>query len=240
MIWRNKPGSLAGLLPPECCALCEAPVDAPSAFAGPLCAGCACALPWVGPCCRGCALPLSGSGADWCGRCLRAPLPFEEVIAGLRYVWPADRLVLAAKFGSDLTAVRVLASALAHAVDSRGDLRPQALVAVPLHWRRSIGRGYNQSLELARVLGARLGLPVERALVRRIRHTPPQSTLAGSRRSVNLRGAFAARPGGGLTRVAVVDDVLTTGATAAAVAEALRVAGVHQVLLWCATRAGSY
>ena len=104
-----------------------------------------------------------------------------------------------------------------------------AVVPVPLHWRRRWTRGFNQSEEIARYLR----LPVVCAL-RRVRHTPPQAGLGADRRAMNLRGAFAPRRTGRSSgvhgrRVVLLDDVSTTGATVAACAAVLKEAGAAEV-----------
>jgi ComF family protein len=110
--------------------------------------------------------------------------------------------------------------------------RPEVVVPVPLHWLRRWGRGYNQSEAVARALADRLGLPCRTWLVR-TRPTPTQRAQSAAARWENVRGAFRARRGAALqgTRVLLVDDVLTTGATGDAAATALRQAGAAQVVL---------
>jgi len=114
------------------------------------------------------------------------------------------------------------------------------VVPVPLHWRRQWHRGYNQAELLGRALLAagsrRAGPRLDNRLVRRRRATPSQSALGADHRAANLAGAFTVRGRCDNLRVAVVDDVLTTGSTAAAVARALLAAGAQRVEVWCAAR----
>ena len=118
-----------------------------------------------------------------------------------------------------------------------GAERPQALVPVPLHTGRLRERGYDQALELTRPLARRLGLPLRDDLLRRARATAAQSTLDAGQRRRNLRGAFAVRGHCALpAHVALVDDVMTTGATAHAAASALLRAGVARVDVWVCAR----
>ena len=116
--------------------------------------------------------------------------------------------------------------------------RPAALVPVPLHHRRLRQRGYDQALELARPLARALDLPLLAGHLQRHRATVPQSELDAAARRRNVRGAFGVADGTALPRhVALVDDVMTTGATLAEAARALRRAGVSRVDLWVAARA---
>jgi ComF family protein len=117
-------------------------------------------------------------------------------------------------------------------------LAAHVVVPVPLHWRRRWGRGYNQSEALARPIAARLGLPCRPSCLRRVRHTPEQAKQTPAARQDNVRHAFRAR--GTLLRgqtVLLVDDVFTTGSTAAEAARALRQAGAGRVVVAVLARA---
>lgn len=219
-----------------CCTLCDTPLGPPAPRL-PLCTACAHGLPRVRAGCRGCALPLGPAEAAFCGRCVRRPPACGETVAALYYRWPVDQLVLRAKFGGDLSALRALGLLLAEAVRARGAPLPQAIVPVPLHWRRLVGRGYNQAGELARVVAGELGLPVLPGCAQRRRATAAQTRLALEARRGNVRGAFRARLPEGVHRLALLDDVVTTGATVEALALALRRAGARELQCWCVARA---
>lgn len=204
-----------------------------------LCAACRMALPDSGRACTRCALPLPASaqseGCAVCGHCLQRPPPLCQVHSAFLYAAPLDRLVQRYKFHGDLAAGRLLARLMA---DAFADCeRPHALVPVPLHRARLRRRGYDQALELARPLAARLDLPLRTDLLRRVRATAAQSRLDACARRRNLRGAFATRGHGAPAHVALVDDVMTTGATLHAAAVALRQAGVERVDAWICARA---
>jgi ComF family protein len=113
---------------------------------------------------------------------------------------------------------------------------PQLLVPVPLHARRLRERGYNQAAELARFAARRLGLRCEVTALQRVRATREQSGLGHAARVANTHQAFAARISLAGLRVALIDDVITTGSTAAAAATALRAAGAAGVELWVVAR----
>jgi ComF family protein len=115
--------------------------------------------------------------------------------------------------------------------------RPDLLVAPPLTRARLRERGFNQALELAKTVGRELGVAVAIEGLRKVRETAPQPSLGGKARRRNLRGAFACRTSLAGAHVAIVDDVLTTGATADAVARVLKGAGAARVSLWTVARA---
>lgn len=204
-----------------------------------ICAGCRNDLPLIENPCAGCAAPLSSGSL--CSRCLNTPPPFRRVSIPYRYAHPLSTLVHALKFRRRLEAAAVLGALLADFLELSGRDAPQCIVPVPLHPRRQRQRGFNQSLEIARPLAQRLGIALEPRLARRTRPTAAQSSLrdAAARRS-NVRGAFSvdAKLAATARRVAIVDDVVTTGATAIALAQAMRAAGIGQIDLWCVARAG--
>lgn len=201
-----------------------------------LCASCLREMPWMPPACLRCALPLGDAdGGMLCGACVgqRDP-PVHATHAAMLYAFPLDRLLPRLKFHADFAAGRVLARLMAHGL--RDAVRPQALVPAPLHAGRLRSRGYDQSLELARPLSRMTGVPLDRRLLTRRRATRAQSRLDEADRQRNLRGAFAVRAGPLPAHVALIDDVMTTGATLRAAACALRAAGVARVDAWVCAR----
>jgi ComF family protein len=167
-----------------------------------------------------------------CGACLRRPPPFDAAVAAFEYRFPVDRLVRRFKFAGDLAAGRWLAGRLAAVVAAQPDL----IVVPPLTPARLRERGFNQALEIARVVGAATGARVGARVLEKVRDTAPQPGLGGRARRRNLRGAFrAARPVAG-SHVAIVDDVMTTGATVAELASVLKEAGARRVDVWVVAR----
>jgi ComF family protein len=199
-----------------------------------LCAACSRELETDAPACPRCALPLA-PGASRCTACGGERHAFDRAVARFEYRFPLDRLVQRFKYAGDLSIGRWLAGALAERVAH--EPRPHLLVVPPLSPSRLRARGFNQAIEIARVVGRRIGVPLRRDAVARRRETPSQAALGRRERAANLRGAFACtRPLTDLD-VALVDDVLTTGATADAIARTLKEAGARSVAAWTIARA---
>lgn len=219
------------LLWPSRCLAC----DDPGLDGLDLCAACEAALPVHLRACLTCALPVPEAGLQ-CGECLAdRPGPIASVQAPFLYAAPLDRLLPRLKFAGDLAAGKLVAQLMAERL--RDAPRPQALIPVPLHRVRLRRRGFDQTLEIARPLGRALGLPVLDGALVRTKLTQEQSTLSATARRRNLKDAFIARPKLPLpTHVAIVDDVMTTGATLRAAAIALHRAGVERVDAWVAAR----
>ena len=202
-----------------------------------LCTACAAELPRNSSCCARCALPLA-TPAALCGGCQRKPPPWDGAWAPFRYGWPLDRLEARYKFGRDLAAGRTLAALWRR--EAAPTAWPQLILPVPLHRARLRQRGYNQALELARPLARGFGVPVRHDLLQRQRGTLAQTELDAPARRRNVRGAFTLRAGAVLpAHVALLDDVMTTGATLAECARVLKRSGVARVDVWALARAPS-
>lgn len=197
-------------------------------------------MPWLGDQCAICAVPLPTSGLP-CGACLRRRPSFDRVEAPLRYAFPVDALIQRFKHQAKWPIGRVLAAGLAahlaHAY-TEGLPRPDVLLPVPLSTRRLRQRGFNQARMLADWLSRPLAVPTHADWLLRTQDTTAQQQLDAAARRRNLRKAFAlsdaARTAG--RHVALVDDVLTTGATAEALARLIKRAGAARVDLYCLAR----
>jgi ComF family protein len=215
------------------CLLCRGAADG-ARDEGLLCAACERDLPRLGTegLCPRCALAAPGGAV--CGACLAAPPQFDATVAALAYRFPADVLIQALKFRGGLAIAALLGRVLASRVS--GAARPDVLLPVPLSTARVRERGYNQSMEIARVVARAAGLPLRPSLCERNRDTAAQIELPPADRVRNVRGAFhCPRPIEGLA-VAVVDDVMTTGATLDELARTLKRAGASRVVNWVAAR----
>jgi ComF family protein len=169
-----------------------------------------------------------------CAATLPRAARFEGGIACYEYRFPVDRLVQRFKFAGDLAVGRWLSLQLAQRV--RGEPRPFVIVPMPLTSRRLRERGFNQAGQIARVVARSLRVPCAHGALERTRDAPPQSKLGRRARRANLRGAFRCRMRLDGRRVALVDDVITTGATAHAAAQALLRAGASRVDIWAIAR----
>jgi len=195
-----------------------------------LCAACDADLPRLSaPLCPRCA--LAAPGGALCGRCLAEPPHYDATVAALAYAFPADVLIHALKFRGELALAPLFAGILSQTISTSE--RIDLVVPVPLSAQRLRGRGYNQSAEIARRLAQRA--PLELFLCERSRDTAAQMELPFAERRRNVRGAFRCpRPLSGT--VAVVDDVMTTGATLDEIAHVLKQAGAARVVNWVVAR----
>ena len=231
--------SLIAVLLAPLCAACDAPLDTPTR--GPVCDGC-----WSGvrsfipPVCSHCGDPLPSwrhlsLEHEMCPRCRRATSALSSVRAIGPYEGSLRAIVHALKYDGRRSIAPRLGDLMGVAArDLLSDV--DVAVPVPLHWRRRQARGFNQADDLA----PSLGVPVMRAL-KRVRATMTQTDLPAARRHANVRGAFRLRwrtRVSGL-RVALVDDVCTTGATLEACAKVLREAGAEDVRAVTAARVAS-
>ena len=204
-----------------------------------------------GPACPRCAAPLmlaageapptaAGPALTPCAVCLDHPPPFDRVVAPWSFAPPLSGLIHRMKYRRDLAAAAALGRLLAREVRSRPGATPlpNAVIGVPLSRRRLLQRGFNHAEELAAIVRRELGLGTIRGVRVARRHTPPQAKAESvAERLANVDGAFTVRRWpANLREIAIVDDVLTTGATASALAGALRNQGVERVEIWCCAR----
>ncbi|MCL7751176.1 double zinc ribbon domain-containing protein [Guyparkeria hydrothermalis] len=190
------------------------------------------------PRCRGCGLILAGDGADGktCAACVGKPSAFEGVIAAVDLDPSVRALVHRLKYRQDFSVVPLLQATLVEAARADGAVGDiDVLVPMPLHPRQRRRRGFNQSWLLADGVARATGLPLLRRGVRRVRDTGSLTALSARERRRTLKGAFAV-DGAVPRRVAIIDDVLTTGASARALAAALRQAGAASVSVWALAR----
>lgn len=223
------------LLPPHLptrCALCACWTTQP------LCGACVAHYAPAKPRCCNCGLTVP-EGVQRCGACLLKPPPFVRTVVAVDYVHPWTRLIQALKFNEGCEWAKPLAALLAQAVTQTG-ASADLLVALPLHEQRLRRRGFNQSWLLAQALGRQLGLPATAEALARWRSTEHQVALDHRARRLNLQGAFMPDPLHGRQlagqHIALIDDVMTTGATCHAACTAALEGGAASVSLWLLAR----
>ena len=213
---------------PQRCALCGAGTSNRL-----LCAGCDADLAHcLAPSCPVCALPTPGGQV--CGACLRHPPAFDRTLAAFSYHFPLDRLLHAFKYSGNLALIEVLAKPLAQLAASHP--KPDLLLPMPLHPSRLRERGFNQSLEIAKPIARWLDIPLAADACRRMRDTATQAGLKWKDRRRNVRGAFACDLDLRGKSVAVLDDVMTTGATLEEISRVLRYCGATTISAWVVAR----
>ena len=223
-------------LPPRCPG-CGAITAEPHRF----CLHCWRSLAFLGePCCARCGLPFAFPSSDEasCGRCLADPPPFDRLRAAVAYGDVSREVALKLKYSGRPGLAETLAHFMLRHVAPREE--GALLVPVPLHRWRIWKRGYNQAALIASALSRRTGLAVDLDLLGRVRATPPLRGLGRRERTLAVRGAFKVH-GPARERLAgrailLVDDVYTSGATAAACARALKRAGAESVDVLCWAR----
>jgi ComF family protein len=219
---------------PPTCLLC----GDPGAAHRDLCAPCATALPYNRhPCPRcGAALNETAPGDSLCGRCQKERPQYDATIAPLLYQDPVRYLIRALKFGGRHPCARLLGTLLAEPIATLSE-RPERIIPVPLHPKRYRQRGFNQAMEIARPIARRLKIPLDPTACSRTRNTPPQARLTAKERKRNLSDAFTIKKGFAAEHIALVDDVITTGATVNELARALRKTGIKRIDVWACARA---
>lgn len=219
---------MLNFLYPARCLLCRLP-------GRNLCQSCLDALPRLSQAsCSQCAAPHAGQAGSRCARCQLDPPPFHSCSAAFVYDTPLDQAIHQWKYHGRLVWTQALAESWLAATGPNRD-RPQALLPVPLHWRRLASRGFNQAGLLAHHWGRALDIPVLHHHARRLRHTQQHARLNRSERLQDSEAIFRVRPLP-VRHLAIIDDVLTTGGTVSALAHAALAAGAERVDVWVLAR----
>ncbi len=180
--------------------------------------------------------PLCGeqtTHGERCGACLKEAPHFDRATAAFIYDFPVDRLIHALKYGHQLAIARWLASRITRGIRRDGQL----IIPLPLHPERLRERGFNQSMEIAREIGKQLQLPVDHDALARTRPTASQAGLALKERRRNVKGAFECSTDFTGRHILLIDDVMTSGATANECARVLKLHGASEVSVAVAARA---
>lgn len=233
--------NLPGVARSKQCLLCLEPSQNTQA----LCSPCENDLPYLGRACRRCAIPLNTDSIALCPRCQGKAPPQDHALCLFLYDAPIDQLISQLKFHQRLSYGRLLGGLMAeylkHYYQEHPEESPQAIIAVPLSRKRLAERGFNQAEALSRPIAKALNLPVLRRVCQRNRDTPAQLSLPAKDRRKNMRDAFSCTlplsvKGEAIHHIALIDDVMTTGATLESLAKTLKKSGIETVTLWSLAR----
>lgn len=215
---------------PTICALCNQFHTGSTA----VCDFCIQLMAPLGPSCQHCAYPLFHSQYALCGACIKKPPPIDRAYIPYRYQEPLRGLLHEFKYHKGL----YLASSLCNLMYQALPLitgTPQCLIPVPLHAEKLKQRGFNHTVVLTKLLAKKVQLPFDLKSCVKIKNTVPQASLSGDKRRNNLTKAFEVKPLP-YDHVILIDDLLTTGSTANALALTLKRSGVQRVDVWCCAR----
>lgn len=221
------------------CFLCANRSEGPET----ICPACLIDLPFNTTACPACARPNTASRL--CAACLNLPgspgrighsgVFINKSRALFQYHYPVNHIIQCMKFRQCIELANYLGGMMGEIFFNDDTARPDCIIPVPLHTRRLISRGYNQSVELARPLAKQLGVNLDTYSCKRVRNTIPQSDLPAKKRQGNVRNAFSVTQGINYNHVLLIDDVITTGSTVNELARTLYKAGVARVdVLACA------
>ena len=214
---------------PHICLLCQSP----SQLNLDICSSCQSQLIQTNTSCTICAKPMPNNAI--CGACIKTPPEFDQTFCLGQFESHLRKLILQLKFHEKLYASQVLGMLMAKRLQAQG--QPEVIIPVPLHLARLKQRGFNQSLEIAKILGKALNLSIDRTSCARVKFTLPQTTLPAKKRPSNVRNAFTLNNSIDYKHIAILDDVMTTGSTANELAKLLKKAGAERVVVWCVARA---
>lgn len=240
------------------CFVCELRSDSKRC----ICNSCYAALPWATAQqrCARCGVPRSlrlasnlesnftsniasdiASNRETCAKCLLHAPYFDSTCVLFDYAFPIDQWIMALKFHQKLHFAALLGQSwFDHFTNPKTSAArsplPEALLPVPLHPKRLRERGFNQCIEIAKIVAPRLKIPLLRTVLQRQVHSRPQSTLGLRDRVHNMKAVFAAQKKLPFRSIAILDDVMTTGATVNALSHVCKEAGVERVEVWCCAR----
>lgn len=205
-----------------------------------LCDDCEKALPCNDHHCLICAATLADNLTEHtmliCGKCQLTPPRYTTSLVPYLYATPLKQAITALKFHSEMSYIPMLAHLFIKAVSKRQRRLPECIIPIPLHLKRMQQRGYNQALELARIIAKQLNIPINLTLCQRTTDTPFQSGLTARQRKDNLNNAFEVVLSHQYKHVAIFDDVVTTGTTANELSRKLKLSGVEIIEVWAIAR----
>lgn len=214
---------------PASCIQCNTPLT--SHRVHPCCDICYPSLPFQANACAQCAEPYAGF-TDVCGRCLTAPPSYNACFCPFEYAKPISDMIIRFKYHETPELAGSLAKLLVHEIKQIDLPQPELLLPVPMHIKRLRQRGYNQSSLLAAQIGKMLDIPVSYSSLCKAKVTDPQAQQTLKQRKNNVLGSFTLQKKISAKSIAIVDDVVTTGSTAAEIAKILKKNGVDYVQVW--------
>lgn len=220
------------------CELCGGNTSRPIS----LCQACQDDFPFLENTCKLCSIELGSepqiNSNSICGQCLQSPPTVDYALSLFRYETPVDYLISQLKFKQQLPFAAIMGFLLkAHVLESTQEGIPDALLPVPLHKKRLIKRGFNQSLEISRSVAKEMKLPLLLDTVKRKKDTLMQTDLNASERRRNVKDCFEMKKVPEHQHIVIIDDVVTTGSTTNELARLLKNAGVKKVGVWSIARA---
>lgn len=227
------PSHLSELLYPRHCPFCDRLLRDDEPY---LCRSCAKNIPWIrGPVCTSCGRPLDNEQGEYCGDCRKRPHLYRQGIVPFVYKGQVQESLMRFKYNGRAEYADFYARAIGmRGKESFARWKPEMTAAVPVHPSRFVRRGYNQAGVLAEKLAAGLGIPDVSGYLYRRKKTAPQKELTPADRRKNLDGAFGVRDGFRFpSRVLLVDDIYTTGATMDELAKTVRMHGAEEVWFAC-------
>jgi ComF family protein len=223
------------LIYPKVCLRC----NAEGSNSMDLCERCYQQLPWIEHACARCALPLSASDAVTCGACSNRDVKFERAYAPFLFEEFIRDTIYQFKFNQKLNQGKLLAQLLLKYIEQKHAPIPDLIIPVPLYKKRLRKRGYNQALEIARIVSKHLKCGLAYQEIYRNRDTSVQMELPAKQRYKNVKNAFSLKENANILKnkhICIIDDVMTTGNTVNEVAKCVRKVGVKNIDVWCIAR----
>jgi ComF family protein len=206
-----------------------------------ICEPCQKDLPILPHNCQQCAQFLRFTSQLKCGACLSQPPDFDATYALFPYDTPIDRLITKLKFQQQLIYAKTFGELMASRINASWYANkplPDLIIPIPLHPARLAERGFNQSLEISRYIARRLHIPIDYQRFTRTKATLAQSGLSANARQRNIAKAFNVSGSFHGLKIALVDDVITTGSTVIECSRMLKKNGAAQIDIWCCARNG--
>ena len=227
----------SSILYPSICLHCEAQ----GKMGIDLCIHCHKKLPWITNACKRCALPLTTESSFGCGACNNRKLFFDQAFVPFLNDEFIRECIHQFKFNNRLNHGKLLATLLLNKIKEGHFTIPNVLLPVPLYRNRIKQRGFNQALEIARIVNKEFNCSVSTKDIRRVRNTKAQMELPATKRHTNVKNAFQLTTYKAKFKdkhVAIIDDVMTTGSTVNEVAKCLRDVNARRIDVWCIARTG--